>query len=380
MTIVPIGIDGRLAGAIVLRETLERERKYLDDTIELVVINVLLTVAAAALVTLLLGYFLVGRRIGCLVALAEDVAHGRPSEALAIGGRDEIGQLGEEMKAMAAALEEGRARLQAETNAKIRAVEQLRHADRLRTVGQLASGMAHELGTPMNVILGRAQILERESVDATLRQKSAGIIVSQIEKMSAVIRQVLDFSREQSSPEHTANVCSVAENVVDLVGRMSDRSVKVVVDCQNKDAVVRADSIQIDQAITNLVVNAVQASPDAGQVRVCVSVTVNAPPVPLDWPGEAPDKWVRVRVSDEGDGIADSVRDKIFDPFFTTKEVGQGTGLGLSVAFGLVRDHGGVLVCDPSPEVGASFSIWLPHASTLEPVSNESTKETVDVA
>jgi signal transduction histidine kinase len=137
--------------------------------------------------------------------------------------------------------------------------------------------------------------------------------------------------------------------------------VSLRVEADRAHAVAAADPIQLQQALTNLLVNAVQASPDGKAVEVSVGRERLAPPVGLssDLGGDV-QEYARIRVADEGPGIPPEDVGRIFEPFFTTKDVGEGTGLGLSVAYGIVRDHGGWIAVESEAGRGSRFSIYLP--------------------
>jgi two-component system NtrC family sensor kinase len=243
---------------------------------------------------------------------------------------------------------------QAETLARIAALEQLRHADRLITVGRLAAGVAHELGTPLNVITGRVKMLRKRHADPAVSEDYLAIIAEQAERIASIIRQLLDFARRRGPKVVAADLLAISRTITRLVSPIAARKnvrVHVVAD---KPAIALGDVVQLEQVVSNLVVNAIHACSEGGHVEIDCGLR------------EAPGEPVRafVRVSDDGHGMDDATMERIFEPFFTTKEVGQGTGLGLSVAHGIVEEHGGLVRVESKPGQGSTFSVFLPMATT----------------
>ena len=248
------------------------------------------------------------------------------------------------------------------------ALEQLRHADRLATVGRLASGVAHELGTPLGVVLARARMFQDGEVAAQDIPAYARIIAEQVERMTAIIRQLLDFSRRQSRGDAVAaperelvNLSELVVRTLALVEPLAEkRNVQLTFDGNVQTtgpvlAWVHAGHIQ--QVVLNLVMNALQAMVRPGAVHLTLSQARATAPAGVDAP---PGEYVRLCVEDAGKGIDPAILSKVFEPFFTTKDVGEGTGLGLSVSYGITREHGGWIEVESKPGVGSRFSVFLP--------------------
>jgi signal transduction histidine kinase len=234
--------------------------------------------------------------------------------------------------------------------------------------------MAHELGTPMNVVLARAELIGLESPsESTLT--SLKVIKSQIQTMSAMIRQLLDFGRRGRAHKQTLDLAELCEQTVQLLDPVA-RHQNVTIELASGDAAVMAevDQSQIQQVISNIIENAIHAMPQGGMV------TVRVEPGPFRPTGNsrASDQLAaRVSIEDQGIGIPAENLGHIFDPFFTTKEVGKGTGLGLSIAYGIVQDHGGWIEVSSQPGEGSRFLIFLPLAETrcTEETSTEAGSE-----
>jgi len=345
-------------GVLELSEQLDAERAYTRRTIS----DTVQTTAALALVTAMLSYllgsWLVGRPVRALVDKARRMGRRDFGGPVELASRDELAELATEMNATSDALVEAEARVAGETAARIAALEQLRHADRLSTVGKLASGVAHELGTPLNVVAARAEMIAAGEVTPDESRDYAGIIVDSSRKMTRIIRQLLEFARRRGPRKEMGDVAAVAGHALELLRPLAERQhISLGLSDTGRPFLTTLDAGQIEQAITNLVVNAVQATPDGGEVEVRVSRERALPP--SDNRGGY-EEWIAVRVRDRGQGIAPEHLAHVFEPFFTTKDVGSGTGLGLSVAYGIASDHGGWIDVASEPGQGSTFALFLP--------------------
>ena len=252
-------------------------------------------------------------------------------------------------------------RVERETADRLTAVEQLRHANRLTTVGKLASGLAHELGTPLNVIEARAQMIASGEASPAEAMDYARVIREASERMTGLIRQLLDFARPRKA-------CMVPTRIVDLVHRTARmlaptaerRRIRLTVTAGPDDLVAVVDSEQLQQVLANLVVNAIQATDHPATIVLSVSQPRATPPADH---GAPTGEYVCIAVRDEGSGIRPEDISHIFEPFFTTKDVGSGTGLGLAVTYGIMRDHGGWIEVESEPGKGSVFRVFLPKAA-----------------
>ncbi len=249
-----------------------------------------------------------------------------------------------------------RARVEEEQRGRETAVAQLRHAERLTTIGKLAAGVAHELGTPLNVISGRASLIADQKVVGGDALRSATIIQHQALRMGEIIQGLLAFARRGKAAKTATDLQELVRGSVRLLQPMARaRGVEIAVE-DGGPVVAPVSPREIEQVLGNLVVNAVQAMKGSGRVRVSVS-------------SDPKEGVARIRVEDNGPGIPDDILPNVFDPFFTTKEVGEGTGLGLSVAFGIVRDHGGWFEVRTEVGHGTSFVVCLPLVERDAPPS-----------
>ncbi|MBI4834553.1 MAG: hypothetical protein HY811_07030 [Planctomycetes bacterium] len=229
---------------------------------------------------------------------------------------------------------------------RIRLQEQLRHADRLATIGQLSAGVAHEINEPLSDILGFAQLAAKSpDLPAQAAQDIEKIIKASLHTRE-VIRKLMLFARQMPIRKSRVNLNQVVqEGLYFLESRCQKEGVKLIREFDSEIPDIVADHSQLHQVLVNLVVNAIQAMPSGGALTVRT---------------EAVNKHVLLTVSDTGVGMSDDTIKKVFIPFFTTKEVGQGTGLGLSVVHGIVAAHGGSINVKSAPDKGACFEVRFP--------------------
>ncbi|HVZ34281.1 MAG TPA: ATP-binding protein [Polyangiaceae bacterium] len=361
VTHVPVTGKGQLLGAVELATSFETRDRYVRASILNSIEATLVMSGVSAAVVLVLGLWLIGRPLARLAEMARRVGAEEPGEPLDLRQRDEIGFLASEMNAMCERLAAANEKAAAEAHARQRAQEQLRHADRLITVGRLAAGIAHELGSPLNIVSGRAKMIVRGKIEGSAIVEYARSIADQADRMTSSIQQLLDFSRRREPDKHHVNLTALTTGCAELLRHMAaKKGIQLVVDCA-EEIRVHADPGQIDQVTTNLVVNALQASPAGATVRICTGVS--------DGVGQlAPtERFAFLRIEDQGTGMSDDVRRQVFEPFFTTKPMGQGAGLGLSVAFGIVEEHGGWIDVQSELGRGSVFSVYLPQGKFDEP-------------
>jgi signal transduction histidine kinase len=356
-TYVPLHVDASRAGALELSESLESNHRFVRRTILDTVATAASLSVVGALISMLLGVWIVGRPMKSLIEKARRTGHGDFSGPLLLQQRDELALLGREMNTMCESLVLAHERADAESSARIAALEQLRHADRLMTVGKLASGIAHELGTPLNVVAGRAGMIADGDTTEEETVAYARIIVEAVDKMTRIIRSLLEFARRKGPQKAPQALEPAIARTLELLGPLGAKKGVALELRASKVRPVEVDLNQFEQVVTNLVVNAIQSMSRAG--TVCVSLTEERVKPPADiGGGEGP--HVRVAVTDEGAGITEEHVAHVFEPFFTTKDVGEGTGLGLSVAYGIVREHGGWIEVRSEPGKGATFAVFLP--------------------
>ena len=355
----PIAAD---AGEKVALE-FARSEMALDESKRDIVYRIAMLIGGMAVLSGLFAFVLGVRFVGAplrqLMEKTRRVACGDLTGPIHLASRDELAELGESLNQMCDQLARSQTRIREETAARIAAMEQLRHADRLKTVGRLASGIAHELGTPLNVISGRAGLIASGRLSPEEVNQSAVAIKREAEKMTAIIRQVLDFARPSSPHKAPVDLRPIVRQTTDLLAPLAEkRSIRLDFSEGSEPLVAEADAGQIQQVLTNLIVNAVQAMASGGKVEISLQRRRAEPP---DGPSDAAKNWLCIDVRDWGVGIPEEHVQHLFEPFFTTKGVGEGTGLGLSIAYGIVQEHGGWIDVTSRPAEGSCFTVFLPE-------------------
>ena len=342
-------VGGRPAGVLAVTESFAPHERDLQSRAARLVLTALSMIAAGTLVGAALGALFVGRRVRALVEHARRIADGDLTARIeGVQANDELGLLGRELNEMTQRLDVTRRRLDEESQAKLQALAQLRHGERLMTVGKLAAGIAHELGTPLNVVTESAKMIARGETSTTETHEYAGIITAQGERMAEIVRQLLGFARAHAPARVSADLSALARSSVALLAPLAERQgVRVRIEPAPPLGELAVDPLQIGQVLTNLVVNAIQASTPGSEVVVRMCERAGA---------------VVVEIADHGSGIATEDLPHVFEPFFTTKDVGAGTGLGLSVAHGLVAEHGGRIEVESTKSQGTVFRVVLPRA------------------
>lgn len=326
-----------------------------------------LTLAAlAGVVTFVLTRWLVGRPLEELTTLARGIGGGDFSvRATRVQGKHEAAVLGREMNGMAEKLELARRTVDELGAERVAALEQLRHADRLRTVGQLATTLAHELGTPLNVVSGHARSIEQdqEVEPGSEVHASARAILEQSRRMTGILKDLLGFARRRGRRDEPVDLVRLSEHAARMLEPLARRH-GAHIECSAKGPVasVRADAQQLMQVLTNLLTNALQAMPNGGPIVVEVDELDATPPVGVHGPSG---RYARISVRDRGVGIEQSDLPRLFEPFFTRRSEDEGTGLGLAVVDGIMRDHRGFIDVQSARGEGSCFRVYLPIAADV---------------
>jgi signal transduction histidine kinase len=302
--------------------------------------------------------FLVRRNVSLpieqLIERIRNIGEGRWEQRIEIQSRNEIGALATEFNQMCARLEELYGRLLKEQRERLDLEGNLRQSDKLASVGQLAAGLAHEIGTPLNIIGGRAEFLLRRPRSAQELRDNIQIIRSQIDRIAGIVRQLLEFSRRREPVVRKVELGNLLERVIDLLKhKIADKNVErdIAVDLPP----LQADPNQLEQVFVNLFLNSLHALQTGGTIRISARLAESH-----DLLERNDSPLVQIRLEDNGRGIAAEHLNQVFDPFFTTKDVGEGTGLGLSVSYGIIKDHGGEIRVESVPGQSTCFTISLP--------------------
>jgi two-component system, NtrC family, sensor kinase len=305
--------------------------------------------------TLLTGVVLQREVLRPLFGLMEGIqslGRGSPTRPLPVERRDEIGRLAEAFNAMTRQLQAARHDLVLETERTLDLEQQVRHSATLAVAGRLASGLAHEVGTPLNIISGRAEYLLQNLPEGDERHDDLNVIVEQIDRISAMIRSLLDMVRPVKPDIQPTQVKSVVARLLPLLEHAARRhGVKLEVELPDALPSIEADRNQLQQVLINVLMNAFEAAGPVGHVRL-----VAGPAVRGSRGG------IEIRVTDSGPGIPAALLPRIFEPFFSTKPPGEGTGLGLPICRDIVRSLAGDIILESTPATGTTVRVWLPTA------------------
>jgi len=359
--IMPLrGNGGEVLGALEVAQPLTFlqtdqatvRQRYLLNTLTLIV-------AVIVLVVLMVHRFIsqpLERFTGAVRTLGRgELAYRMDVEAA--GG--ELREVAEELNRMAAHLEAARSDLLRETEERVALERRLRQTERLAAMGELAAGVAHEIAAPLHVIRGRADLLSRQGVHPD-GSRNLEIIAQQIDRITIIVKNLLSFARRREPRLVQANLVEIVEGVAEfLEDEIASVGVEVV---WHRPAVLslHCDPDLLHQVFLNLMLNALQALEAVEPGARCIHIRMARIDDRADVGPSA-----RVEIRDTGPGIPFEVRGRVFDPFVTTKGGSQGTGLGLSVARGIVEDHGGRMDAGADGAAGAVFRVTLPLGNRM---------------
>jgi signal transduction histidine kinase len=278
---------------------------------------------------------------------------------------DEVSLLTEEFRRLDDQLTVARRDLLAKHRRELELERRLQHAERLATVGTLASGLAHEIGTPMGVIRGRAEQLLQSEPNPAKARRGLEIIVSQINRVSRIVRMLLDYGRSRDSHRAVCDLRQIVNHALSLMEtEAARRRVTVSPELGEQPLLAECDAGQLQQVFVNLEMNALDAmTPQGGTLRIRAESGVN---------GKS--RELKIVFEDTGHGVSPLNAGRVFDPFFTTKETGSGTGMGLAVSQSIIRDHSGEITFESGPG-GSKFLVTVPGVPVGE-VAGPHAKET----
>jgi|GEM_PF-900079 len=326
------------------------ERALGFATLAVIAIGILLTVLLVRIIA---------DPVNQLVEATRRIARGDLDVLLRVDSQDEIGELAKSFNQMTLKLQKSRQELE-QTNLQLEqmvqertreleeAQNQLVQAEKMSVVGQLVSGVAHELNNPLAGVLGYSQLLLRMDLSEEVR-RGLDKIESEAERCRRIVQNLLIFARKNKPQKRPVDLNSMLESVLELKAyQFKVDGVRVVRDLQKNLPRTMADASQLQQVLMNIVHNAQQAM---GEQKGSAVLTVKT---------RYQEGRIRLEISDTGPGIAPENLTRIFDPFFTTKEVGQGTGLGLSICYGIIQEHRGRIWAESRLGAGSTFNLEIP--------------------
>ncbi|MGD9687602.1 MAG: ATP-binding protein [Desulfobacter sp.] len=246
-----------------------------------------------------------------------------------------------------------------------KADEYLRQAQKMESIGNLAGGIAHDFNNLLFPIIGMSELLLEDLPEESLEYKNIEVILEAGKRGRDLVQQILSFSRRSEKKKNPVRLQQILKEALKLSRSTIPSSIQINQDIQEDCGWVMADSVQLHQIVINLITNAYHAVDQSdGKINVqlkelCVTTNDLSPKLNSDG------KYVMLRISDNGCGIEESIKNKIFDPYFTTKDKHKGTGLGLALVYGIVQDHGGDILVDSKLGEGTVFSIYLPLLERL---------------
>lgn len=339
---------GREAVAVVVRDV-----GYIDKIVGSWTRNLLVVGLAFAAVMLLVSGPLVTRFVGVplnvVVSAVEEVAAGKLEVRVPERRSDELGRLARSFNAMTESLRAARARVEEETENRATLEARMRRLQTLAAAGEVAASLAHEIGSPLNVILGRARMVAARPDSSEATRRDLEIVATQTERITRVMRKLLDISRPPKGRIEPVDLREVVDETLAFVApECKKRGIQTSSTvAEGISTRMSGDRDQLVQIVFNLVHNAIQAQPSGGSIAVALADV---------------DGGLRLEVRDRGPGVAPELRGRVFDPFVTTKKSEGGTGLGLAIVDGMVRELGGSVEVDDAPGGGACFRVIIPRA------------------
>ncbi len=294
----------------------------------------------------------IGQPLWRLLGSMQEVESGNRSHRAEIRGPKEVKHLARGLNGMLNAIERAETRVTRQREERELMAEKLRQTETLAALGQLSAGVAHELGAPLSVVDGRARRLQRR-LDNSDDHKELSDIRDQARRMTAIIEQLLSYGRRSRAEQRHLHVDTLVQRAISLMD--DETPAESVVKVQGPAVAVKGDSLSIEQALVNLMRNAIQANP-GGQVHI-------------GWHHDEQTNRVLIYVEDDGPGVEDALKEQLFEPFFTTKAPGEGSGLGLAIVKRVMREHQGDIKLADSTIAdgtgrGARFELSFPAVTT----------------
>ncbi len=335
--IAPLNFAGVVAAVQIPSSAAFLTARELLNTLFGVALGLLLLAAAVGLISA----YRISRPLEKLSQATRVVAQGQFDINVQVNSSDEIGTLAQSFNDMAVGLKERDEKLRQANLALVQ-------SEKMSAFGQLSAGIAHEVKNPLTGILGYAQLTKRKFNTDDPLYKNLEVIEKETKRCRSIIDNLMRFARAEHAEKRPTNVVQTIRDAVAIVDhQLGIKQVAIELDLPPQLPQVNANANQLQQVVMNLMINAQQAlEGKPGRVRVAAR---------LENPG-----WLTIEVSDDGPGIPPEIQSRIFEPFFSTKGVGEGTGLGLSVSYGIIKDHSGDITVRSVPGQGATFLITIP--------------------
>jgi signal transduction histidine kinase len=356
---------GALIGVLEVVHVATRVRRQIEEANQDLILRMSVLSLTVALVIWLTVRISIRRPVGQLVRAALAIGHGDLSRRITLRRRDEIGQLASAFNRMAESLQAAQSRSLAEAEARLALERQAQQAEKLAAVGRLASEVAHEIGTPLNIVSGRAETIQKGLPADHPLSRHLGTILHQIGRVSEIIRRLLEYARPRQPAVRPVAVGPILKRTVELLEPQArQRQVRVEAEVRDGLPPLLADPNQLQQVLLNLLTNALDATPPGGEVRVAVPQgnTRADDPRPRIERGRREESFLTLVVADTGRGMPRDRLEQIFEPFFSTKEGRGGTGLGLAIVEDIVRSHCAAIEVQSADGAGTTVRLRWPTA------------------
>jgi signal transduction histidine kinase len=356
-----VALQGPLPGieGLVVARPLDDMEADLGHTRSQVILTLLVSILASTLLLLFVSRRFVELPLGRMV---EAMRRFREDGTLSLRGpfaQDEVGTALQEFARLATELQDARARIEEEQVRRAALEGHLQKLDKLATVGQLSAGLAHEVGSPLQVLEGRLKSLERKIGGDESARRVLAIALEQTQRITRVVKQLLSFARPAPAAVRETDAAEATRSVLEFLElEARRRGVKIEAVLEAAPRSVMVDPDHIAQLVLNLVRNALEATPSEGRIQVRIEGSPNA------------SEGFRILVEDSGRGMSEDTQSRIFEPFFTTRDASGGTGLGLAVVRSLAHRYGGQVSVRSELGRGSTFVVDLPTRHALAPAED----------
>jgi PAS domain S-box-containing protein len=304
------------------------------------------------------------------IGIVRDISERKRADELLRSAKDELVRTNEELERRVqertSDLEQAHSALLSNIAEQKKLEEQLRHAQKMESIGTLAGGIAHDFNNILNIIRGYATLIGQQPSAQQQIRESLKVIDQEIDRGASVVRQLLTMARKTETQLAPTLLNNIVLTLRDLI-KTFPKTITVALDLDPRPALVAADANKLSQALLNICVNARDAMPAGGQLTIRMKI-IAGDTLRDRYVDAAVDEWVCVAISDTGMGMGKEVRARIFEPFFTTKGIGEGkgTGLGLAIVYGIVNEHNGFIEVDSQVGHGTTFRLYLPMLQSQE--------------
>jgi signal transduction histidine kinase len=370
--------QGTIIGGLEVVHVATRVQRQFRDAAQQLALQTGLLSLTIALAIWLAVRVSIRRPIRALVRAVLAIGRGHLDERITLERRDEVGQLASAFNRMADDLQAAHARTRTEARARLEIEQELHQEQKLAAVGRLASEVAHEIGTPLNIISGRTEVVRKGLPADHPLSRHITTVLQQVERISGILRQLLEYARPRRPALGSVPLEAIFSRVADLLEPLaSRRQVRFSAQASRALPPILADADQLQQVLLNLITNALDATPAGGQVRLRAdedplgSTPEPAAARPHITRGTAATPCLTLRVEDTGCGIPPERLEKIFEPFFSTKIRG-GTGLGMAIVEDIVRAHRGAIEIESAEGRGTTIRLRWPVAGPGASVADAS--------